>query len=237
MKCTKCGKELDENVKCCDECGTQVCKPVIEHTAEMNVSSQSKDLLTKIKNLPFVQKINELPKKQKIITGIGGALIIVLLFVFLGSLGSKPANGGNSNSSSYNTPNVPANENFGKNEEITAVPTEEITQPDIEIVYPEIVCSYGNRVKIVDCEYVYKSDNDVQFVFTVEKVADCDGPKIFAADIYYYDSQNHLIESEQALYIFNFKDGSIGKQYRCVSDYFSSLNDNKKVAKVEIFGR
>ncbi|MDE5994561.1 MAG: hypothetical protein K2G60_03510 [Oscillospiraceae bacterium] len=226
MKCTKCGKELDENVKCCDECGTQVCKPVIEHTKEKVVNSPSKDLRS---------KINELPTKTKIFAGIGGALIIVLMFVFLGALGSKPINSGNANNSSYNTPNAPANDNFGKNEAVTAVPTEEITQAPtnvkIEILSKKFGSENDGYVSVTDVSTYVDTLGKLCISVTATKTRM--GEKSYGdPPIPYrvYDSSGRELWSNN-IYLDNFKNKEVGDTAKGST---STYIEPYKIATVEI---
>lgn len=224
MKCTKCGKELDENVKCCDECGTQVYKPVIEHAEEKIVNSPSKDLLS---------KINELPTKTKIFAGIGGALIIVLMFVFLGLLSSKPTNSGNANNSSYNTPNAPANDNFGKNEEVTAAPTEEITQAPtnvkIEILSKKFGSEYEGYASVTDVSTYVDTFGHLCISVTATKtqMGRSSSPYI---PYRVYDSSGRELSSWGIL-LDNFKNKEVGDT---VKGSNSTSIEPYKIATVEI---
>lgn len=249
MKCVNCGKELNESAKFCDECGTPVNtsadEPVVETVVEKKEGAQifrPEGASTESEKTSFTQKLSVLPMKTKLFIGAGAAVIVILLIVFFASLGGTPTNGGNVNNAPYDTP---ANDDFGNNEVITAIPTEQITQAteeyaEIEIIYPDVVTDkggFGAKVKMIDCQYTYISDHEVQFLFTVEKVCGSEnrGYTVFAADIYYYDSQDHLLKTEQALFIPNFDNDPNGKQYKCTETYYS--NNGEKVAKVEIVGR
>lgn len=151
MKCVNCGKELNESAKFCDECGTPVNtsadEPVVETVFEKKEGAQifrPEGASTESEKTSFTQKLSVLPMKTKLFIGAGAAVIVILLVVFFASLGGTPTNGGNVNNTPYDTP---VNDDFGNNEVITAVPTEQITQAPVNV---EVVV---NRKKL------YRSTN------------------------------------------------------------------------------
>ena len=252
MKCVNCGKDLNESAKFCDECGTPVNisadEPVVDTVVEKKEGAQifqPESTSTENEETSVTMKFSVLPKKTKLFIGAGAAVIVVLLIVFFASLGGAPTNGGNVNNTPYDTP---VNDDFGNNEVITAIPTEQITQApvNVEVVYDDVIyCQSGSSwgaVKITDYNIQYTDNGEgLTIFFTYEKVANADSEKkrSFAADIYFYDAAGNVLDTSQALYVSDFVSAPIGKKYRDECQYFGKLKANisaQQIAKIEIMG-
>ncbi|MCH5190630.1 MAG: zinc-ribbon domain-containing protein [Oscillospiraceae bacterium] len=242
MKCQNCGKELNENAKFCDQCGTAVAQQSSVAPTETNVPIAVNEEKIENDNAKVIQGKNKksLNKKTIIIFGVIAVVIVLLIVAILSIGGGSEGNQNNNGNNNY----VESNDNdFGNNEIVTAAPTEAITAApvnDIEVVYDNLIYDRGAAVKIIDYSIQYTDNGTGLTIYiTYEKVSNHDSPHAssFASNIYFYDAAGNIIDSHQALYVFDFKDAEIGKQYRDDCKYFGMSKANisaQAIARIEI---
>lgn len=242
MKCQNCGKELNENAKFCDQCGTAVTQqPSSTAPAETHTSVTENEEHTENDNAAVHGKSKKpFNKKTVIIICVIAVVVVSLIIAIFNTGGGSESNQNSSNNNNYVEQN---DNNFGNNEVVTAAPTEAITAApvnDIEVVYDDLIYDRGAAVKIVDYSIVYTNNGTGLTIYiTYEKVSNPDSPyvKSFASHIYFYDAAGNIIDSRQALYVFDFKDAEIGKQYRDSCMYLGMSKANisaQAITRIEI---
>lgn len=241
MKCNNCGKELNNNAKFCDECGSPVNSD--KSSSKTQIFQSTTEPKTNEKNATNISSnsSNGISRKNKIITGVCSAAVLLLIIIIASPIGTT--NYQPENTVPY-TPTQEANDTFGNNETVTAIPVEEITQAptNVEVVYSDIIHnSYNGGVKITDYTIQYTDGGKgLNIYFTFEKVANNNSKSYnsFAAEIYFYDASGNVLDSSQTLYVVSFNDDPIGKTYKYTSTYHGDLISNisaQRIAKIEIW--
>lgn len=207
MKCVNCGKELNESAKFCDECGTPVNtsadEPVVETVVEKKEGAQifrPEGASTESEKTSFTQKLSVLPMKTKLFIGAGAAVIVILLIVFFASLGGTPTGGGNVNNTPYDTP---VNDDFGNNEVITAIPTEQITQApvNVEVVVnrKKLYSSLTGTCEVIDYHVSKSTYGDTMLEVKIKVLEKEDDPwNYFAVPCAAYDANGNLLWDNNA---------------------------------------
>lgn len=207
MKCVNCGKELNESAKFCDECGTPVNtsadEPVVETVVEKKEGAQifrPEGASTESEKTSFTQKLSVLPMKTKLFIGAGAAVVIILLIVFFASLGGAPTNGGNVNNMPYDTP---VNDDFGNNEVITAIPTEQITQApvNVEVVVnrKKLYSSLNGTCEVIDYHVSKSTSGDTMLEVKIKVVEKLDKKDdSFSVPCAAYDANGNLLYDNAA---------------------------------------
>lgn len=208
MKCVNCGKELNENAKFCDECGTQVNipadEPVVETVVEKKEGAQifrPENASAESDETSVTMKFSVLPMKTKLFIGAGAAVVIILLIVFFASLGGAPTNGENVNNTPYDTP---VNDDFGNNEVITAIPTEQITQApvNVEVVVnrKKLYSSINGTCEVIDYHVSKSTSGDTMLEVKIKVVEKDDGYVSDSFDVpcAAYDANGNLLYDNAA---------------------------------------
>lgn len=202
MKCVNCGKELNESAKFCDECGTPVNipadEPVVDTVVEKKEGAQifrPENASAESDETSVTMKFSVLPMKTKLFIGAGAAVIVILLIVFFAFLGGTPTSGGNVNNTPYDTP---ANDDFGNNEVITAVPTEQITQApvNVEVVVnrKKLYSPLTGTCEVIDYHVSKSTSGDTMLEVKIKVLEKEDDPwSYFDVPCAAYDANGNLL--------------------------------------------
>lgn len=252
MNCKKCGFEMADNAKFCPQCGAkadeEAMSSVNTQNNDENEENDAEEVVTEngkeqedISNETDT-KFSDNKKKILIIASIAVVIIIIITVISSKSGSSDNSYTGNADTDSgYNDIDENYDDDFGNDDVVTEPETTEAatiaTVDNIDIVYDDIIYDDGNGIKINKCDIIRDDTFGWYNVYVDFEKVKSNGKQLsfaesFEIDMYVYDSNGTIIESQQACYVQDFGYDEIGKKYKDKMNIY----DTDAAVKIEFVG-